>query len=91
MAPHSMRDEDDYRPADDKKYWAAKDPILLMEKILLQFDVPQNEIESIENDAKTMISNAFEKCASLPDADVGEVLEKELSAVKLMWGGEMTQ
>jgi len=86
MAPHSSHDEDDYRPAEDKKHWAAKDPILVMERILLEFGVSGSEVDSIKNDARKAVERAFEKCKSLPSADISEVLEKEKSVVNHMWG-----
>jgi pyruvate dehydrogenase E1 component alpha subunit len=86
MAAHSSRDEDDYRPAEDKQLWAAKDPILLMERIMLRFGFEQAEIDAIENDTRKRVADAFEKCKALPSADINEVLEKEKSVVNHIWG-----
>jgi len=86
MAPHSSHDEDDYRPAEDKIHWAAKDPILLMQRIMTGLGYDGAELENIKSAAKAAAESAYEKCAELPSADVNEVLDKEIATVNLLWG-----
>lgn len=88
MAAHSSNDEDDYRPAEIKQHWAAKDPLLVMERIMQEFNIPEAEISSIKDQAKKSVADAFEKCQSYPGADVSLVLEKEIATVNHMWGRE---
>lgn len=86
MAAHSSHDEDDYRPVEIKKHWAAKDPLTVMENIMRQFDIPQDEIDAIKDDAIARVDAAFEKCKDNPRADVSLVIEKQKATVNHMWG-----
>ncbi len=86
MAAHSSHDEDDYRPAEIKRHWAAKDPLLVMESIMREFDIPQEEIDEIKNEAMKRVDDAFEKCKNYPPADVNLVIEQYVSTVNQMWG-----
>lgn len=88
MAAHSSNDEDDYRPVEIKKHWAAKDPLTVMENIMKQFDIPQDEIDVIKNDAIARVDAAFEQCKEYPLADVNLVIEKMQATVNHMWGRE---
>lgn len=88
MAAHSSNDEDDYRPVEIKKHWAAKDPLVVMENIMKQFDIPQDEIDAIKNDAIARVDAAFEQCKDYPMADVNLVIEKMQATVNHMWGRE---
>lgn len=88
MAAHSSNDEDDYRPAEVKKHWAAKDPLTVMESIMKQFGVPQEEADAIKNDAIARVDAAFERCRDYPMADVGQVIEQMRATVDHMWGRE---
>ena len=86
MAAHSSRDEDNYRSDEEKKQWAAKDPVLKTEKIMLEYGYTEDEINSIKNDIKAAVTDAFEKSKLLPAMSMDDVLEKEMSIVNLMWG-----
>lgn len=88
MAAHSSNDEDDYRPAEVKKHWAAKDPLTVMESIMKQFGVPQEEADAIKNDAIARVDAAFERCRDYSMADVGQVIEQMRATVDHMWGRE---
>lgn len=88
MAAHSSNDEDDYRPAEVKKHWAGKDPLTVMENIMKQFDIAQDEIDAVKNDAIARVDAAFEQCRDYPMADVGLVIEKMQATVNHMWGKE---
>jgi hypothetical protein len=57
-----------------------------MGRIMLKFGFTESEIDSIKSDSKDAVADAFERCKSLPSADMGEVLEKEKSVVNRMWG-----
>lgn len=86
MAPHSSHDEDDYRPAEIKQHWAAKDPVETIERIMVQFGIPEEEIRQIKDEIKQRVADALEKSKSLPMADINVVREKEIATVNHMWG-----
>ena len=86
MAPHSSHDEDDYRPAEIKRHWAAKDPVRTMERIMLEFGIPEEEITAIREGIQKHVADALETSKSLPAQDVNLVREKEIATVNHMWG-----
>lgn len=88
MSPHSSHDEDDYRPAEIKTHWRAKDPVTVMGNILKEFGVSSEEIASIKERTKNEVEKAFSACEAYPAFDVSQVLEKEKATVGRMWGRE---
>ncbi|MCD8330912.1 MAG: thiamine pyrophosphate-dependent dehydrogenase E1 component subunit alpha, partial [Oscillospiraceae bacterium] len=88
MAAHSSHDEDDYRPIEEKKHWAAKDPLLVMERIMQEFDIPQTDINAIRNDSISRVNAAFERCKNAPPAEIGPVIAQQEAIVNHMWGRE---
>lgn len=64
--PHNTRDTGNYRTQDEIDRWKQKDPIARTTAWLLSQGVAQEEITSIENEARALIERAFEAALVAP-------------------------
>ena len=89
ISGHSAHDEDDYRDPAVKEEWLRNnDPIKNAEASLKKAGVPEEEIKTIETEAKKEIDEAYEWALTRPEITVAQFLEKQESVVNRMWGQE---
>lgn len=86
MGGHSIRDEDDYRSIEILNEWKKKDPLLKMEKQMLENGFSAAEIEEIRNKVRKAVSDAYARAQTLPQQEIDEVLETHQAVVNRMWG-----
>lgn len=89
MSPHSAHDKDLYRDQAVKKMWEKKDPILLLEKTMLDADVPQSQISKNKAEAKSEIEDAYSYALAQPAFTAQELLARQQEVVRtIIYGRE---
>ncbi len=65
---HSRSDPNNYIPKEESEYWKSRDPILLLEKLLLKENIAnKEEIEKIQTKVESILDEAVEFARSSPD------------------------
>jgi pyruvate dehydrogenase E1 component alpha subunit len=65
---HSRADPGKYRPPGELEKWLERDPLKLYRQRLVDFGVPAEEIERIEQRSKEKVEEATEACKASPPA-----------------------
>jgi pyruvate dehydrogenase E1 component alpha subunit len=66
---HSRTDPGTYRPAAEVEEWLARDPIVLLERRLVEEGLAQTEVDAIRAEAETKVGEALERALAWPDPD----------------------
>jgi acetoin:2,6-dichlorophenolindophenol oxidoreductase subunit alpha len=75
---HSRSDPAKYRPDGELEDWLTRDPILLLERKLLDNGVAAAELDGLKEAVTQEIGSALERAMSWPAPDVGSRLENVL-------------
>jgi len=75
---HSRTDPAKYRPDGELEEWLTRDPILLLERKLLENGVPAAEFDALKKAATQDIEAALERATSWPGPELGTRLENVL-------------
>ncbi|WP_269623305.1 pyruvate dehydrogenase (acetyl-transferring) E1 component subunit alpha [Prochlorococcus marinus] len=71
---HSLADPDELRSAQEKNFWAERDPLKLLEKNLLEEDlISKDELRAIEKEIDQEVNDAVEFALGAPDPDPAEL------------------
>ena len=71
---HSLADPDEMRIAQEKEFWAAKDPIKKFKAYLLEYDLAtQEELTAIDEKIQKLILDAVEFAQNSPEPDPSEL------------------
>ncbi len=71
---HSLADPDELRSAEEKEFWAKRDPLKLLEKNLTENNiVSSHELRSIEKEIDKEVNEAVEYALSAKDPDPSEL------------------
>ena len=63
---HSRADPAKYRPEGELERWKLRDPLKIYKDRLIQFEIPDAEIEAIERDVRREVDEATEACKAAP-------------------------
>ncbi len=85
MAPHTLDDEDEYRADVDRSYWVEHDPLLIMEKHLLDLGYSEEKIAEMKKNCLDEVEAAAEWALSRPAIESDEVLAEQQSVIEKMW------
>ncbi len=85
MSGHSAHDEDDYRDPAVKEAWRAKDPILNIERKMLDSGIAESEINEIKANVLGNIEDAYQWALTRPQITVEEYLKGQEEVVNKMW------
>ncbi len=71
---HSLADPDELRSEEEKEFWAKRDPIKTLEKIILSNElISKNELKAIEKEIDQEINKAVDYALSANDPDPSEL------------------
>jgi acetoin:2,6-dichlorophenolindophenol oxidoreductase subunit alpha len=66
---HSRTDPATYRPAEEVEEWLARDPLILARRRLLDWGVPQADVDAVEARAAETVAAASQAAQAAPAAD----------------------
>jgi acetoin:2,6-dichlorophenolindophenol oxidoreductase subunit alpha len=66
---HSRTDPATYRPAEEVEEWLARDPLILARRRLLDWGVPQADVDAVEARAAEKVAAASQAAQAAPAAD----------------------
>ena len=67
---HSRSDPAKYRPAGELEEWVARDPLVLLERQLLESGLDPSRLQQVQDAVTGEISDALERAKSWPEPDV---------------------
>ncbi|HYG77898.1 MAG TPA: dehydrogenase E1 component subunit alpha/beta [Planctomycetota bacterium] len=86
---HSRSDKNEYRARDVEEFWRQRDPVAMFRgRLLEKYKVPLEELDTIESRVKKKITDALEKCRSLPPARPETAFEKVYVSVPASISGQ---
>jgi acetoin:2,6-dichlorophenolindophenol oxidoreductase subunit alpha len=83
MAGHFVGDAQSYRSREELAQAKDKCPIERLKRYLMQWDIPEGELEAIGNDAAREVAEAVERARAQPRPDSAAVLQHVYSAPAL--------
>ena len=86
MSPHSAHDRDLYRDPEVKKMWEKKDPILLLEKTILNTGVSLDRLDENKAKAKSEVEDAYTYALAQPYFTEHELLARQQSFIRTIYG-----
>jgi pyruvate dehydrogenase E1 component alpha subunit len=69
---HSRTDPAKYRPEEELRSWLERDPLILARARLRQLDVPDAAIDTADEEAARIVSDAIAAAKAAPEADPAE-------------------
>ncbi len=71
---HSLADPDELRTAEEKAFWAERDPLIALEKVLIEKDlVTKNELRKIEKEIDKEVEDSVEFALNAPEPKPDEL------------------
>ncbi len=71
---HSLADPDELRTTEEKAFWAERDPLIALEKVLIEKDlVTKNELRKIEKEIDKEVEDSVEFALNAPEPKPDEL------------------